>query len=192
MGRIHVPVESFQKHLKNMVGQVMKNMKPEAPIWRANWAVFCNLKAPLDLWAPMSSDDKNDTLEEVIKYKGAQTGQDLVFRAEYQTLRKLPKSKCIIFSIRTYQRFLTDFKNHPRSDAQGLINAIEWMDEDNSAYKSAQLWKDAAITFLKREVMGQVWPSKATIGAAAATMTALVAVGASMWMQQVDEVATAA
>ena len=37
-------------------------------------------------------------------YSGEATGKSLTFRAEYQTLIKLPKSKAIVFSIRTYQR----------------------------------------------------------------------------------------
>ena len=39
MGTIHQPVESFTKHLKSHVYSVMRNMKPESPIWRANWTI---------------------------------------------------------------------------------------------------------------------------------------------------------
>lgn len=155
MGAIHEPVESFTKHLKPKVYSVMKNLKPEKPIWRANWAVFNDLKGPLDLWAPMASADKNEQQGDNKTQYGRTTGTDLVFRAEYQTLRKLPKSRAIVFSIRTYQRYLSDFKNHPHSDAQGLINAINWMDEDNSLYKSAQNWRDAAVRYLEVDVMGK-------------------------------------
>ena len=50
---------------------------------------------PLDLYAPKASLDRND--ENITTPFDENTGRALVFRAEYQTLRKLPKTKCIVF-----------------------------------------------------------------------------------------------
>ena len=78
-----------------------------------------------------------------VQYHGEKTGKDLVFRAEYQTLRKLPATGCIAFSIRTYQRYLSDFQELPRKDSEALI------------YRCAPLWKDAALTYLRHDVLAR-------------------------------------
>ena len=148
---IHGPVKGFMKHLVKKVSDLFRIMKPENPIQRANWAVFNDLKDPLDLYTPTGHDERNE-VNTVTPYQGELTGRILTFRAEYQTLRKLPKSGAIIFSIRTYQRFLEEFKMFPVEDAKGLIYAIENLDEDFNDYKGADFWKDAAIKYLQKIV----------------------------------------
>ncbi|XP_057301858.1 uncharacterized protein LOC130636220 [Hydractinia symbiolongicarpus] len=145
---IHTPVKPFTQHLVHKVYDIFKVMKPEAPLWRANWAVFNDLDGPLDLYTPTGHDARND-VNQYTKYEGEKTGKELTFRAEYQTLRKLPKTKCIVFGIRTYQRYLNDFKNFPTRDSEGLIKAIENLNDDFQIYKGAKYWKEAAIKYLK-------------------------------------------
>ena len=77
-------------------------------------------------------------------YQGEKTGRDLMFRAEYQTLRKL--------SIRTYQMYLEDFKTYPRNEAECLIKAIETTHPDVISYKAMPCWKDASLKYLRENV----------------------------------------
>ena len=148
MPGIHMPVKGFMKHLLKNVQSLFKAMTPSSPVWRANWAVFNDLKDPLDLYTPTGHSDRNDT-NQVLPYEGEVTGKKLTFRAEYQTLCKLPESQAIVFSIRTYQRYLSDFKMYPLSDSKGLIKAIATLDPDFYVYKGAEFWKDAAIQYLE-------------------------------------------
>lgn len=87
-------------------------------------------------------------------YQGDKTGHDLVFRAEYQTLRKLPNSAAIAFSIRTYQMYLDAFKTYPRNEAECLIKAIETVHPDFILYKAMPCWKDASLKYLRINVLG--------------------------------------
>ena len=87
-------------------------------------------------------------------YQGEKTGHDLMFRAEFQTLRKLQKSGAIVFSIRTYQMHLQDFKTYPRNEAEGLIKAIENIHSDFVPYKAMPYWKDASLKYLRENVLG--------------------------------------
>ena len=144
MGTIHKPVDAFTKHIKTKAYGAMERLTPKNPIWRANWAVFNDLDGPMDLYTPEGHLERKG---KVTKYRGEATGRDLVFRAEYQTLRKLPKTNCIAFSIRTYQRYLEDL---PDTDREGLIKAIEGLDRDMANYKGAELWRDAALKYLSR------------------------------------------
>ncbi len=148
MPGIHKPVKGFMKHLLKNVQSLFKAMTPSAPVWRANWAVFNDLKDPLDLYTPTGHTDRKET-NQTTAYKGEETGKELTFRAEYQTLIKLPESKAIVFSIRTYQRYLEDFKRMPARDCKGLIRAIETLDPDFYVYKGAEFWKDAAVKYLQ-------------------------------------------
>ena len=168
MPGIHKPVKGFMKHLLKNVQSLFKAMTPAAPVWRANWAVFNDLAGPLDLYTPTGHDDRNET-NQVSVYEGEATGKKLTYRAEYQTLVKLPKSQAIVFSIRTYQRYLSDFRDYPVRDAVALIKAIETLDEDFYVYKGAEFWKDAAIKYLKqvkKEKEGKNWSPYFLAGAA--------------------------
>ena len=153
IGQIHVPVKSFTKHLQPSVYDRFVRMKPETPIWRANWAVFNDLDGPLDLYAPKGSLDRND--ENKTTPYDENTGRALVFRAEYQTLRKLPKTKCIVFGIRTYQRYLEDFHNSTDDECLKLIESIQHLNEDDIEYKGSLFWRDAATKYLQAIVDGR-------------------------------------
>ena len=67
---------------------------------------------------------------------------------------KLPKSAAIVFSIRTYQVHLEDFKTYPRKEAESLINAIETIHPDFIPYKAMPCWKEASLRYLRENVLG--------------------------------------
>jgi hypothetical protein len=144
---IHIPVTAFTKHLKNNVNDLFEDMQSNAPVWRANWSLFHDLDGPLDLFSPASTSERaarvisSENLDEV--------GRIITFRAEFQTLRRLPKSNAILFGIRTYQRYLEDFKTLPKSDTIALIKAIENLSAEMYDYKSAKYWKDASLKYLR-------------------------------------------
>lgn len=141
--KIHKPVgEAFEKHIRNKALKVLDNLKVDQPICRANWGIFNNIDNPMHLHTP--NDRPHNT---VTKFRGAATGRDLMFRAEYQTLLRLPKTKGIVFSIRTYQRYLGDIP--PGKDREALLRAIENGDPSMEAYKNAECWKDAAVAYLR-------------------------------------------
>ncbi|XP_031553177.1 uncharacterized protein LOC116290318 [Actinia tenebrosa] len=152
---IHQPVDGFTKHLKSLVYNLFKTMAPDAPVYRGNWAVFNDLEGPLDLYTPVGHEHRNAAMGGVRPYEGEKTGRVLTFRCEYQTLRKLEKSKAIVFGIRTYQIYLEDFKKFPRKDTETLVKVIENIHPDFVEYKGARFWKDAALKYLRRDVLGE-------------------------------------
>ena len=40
MGAVHKPVHAFTKHLKSRSYDLMRKMKVNRPLWRANWGRF--------------------------------------------------------------------------------------------------------------------------------------------------------
>ena len=177
MPGIHQPVEGFKKHLTKNVASLFKTLSPTTSVWRANWAVFNDLNGPLDLFTPDGHTDRND-VNKVTEFQGEKTGTDLTFRAEYQTLIRLPESQAIVFSIRTYQRYLSDFRDLPTTDIDGLIKAVQTLDSDFYVYKGAEFWKDAALEYLNmvKRQREPVSKTKIVIGVAIfGTFTAILA-----------------
>jgi len=154
---IHQPVDGFVKHLVKKVANLFKSMSPDAPVCRGNWSVFNDLEGPLDLYTPTGHEDRNANTSSIgmRKYQGEETGNILTFRTEYQTLRKLPKSRAIVFGIRTYQFYLSEFKKFPKEDTEILVNVIENLHPDFEDYKGAEFWKEASLKYLKRDVLKQ-------------------------------------
>merc|ERR1712130_105044 len=156
MSKIHVPVKAFNDFSDNVMS-IFKHMKPEAPVHRGNWAVFNDLNGPLDLFTPTGHESRAFE-NNVTEYDPKTTGRQLTFRVEYQTLRKLPKSKTILFGIRTYQRYLEEFQTYPKTDIKALIKAIETIDSRMSIYKGMEFWKDATLKYLNSILDGTVIP----------------------------------
>lgn len=140
---IHKPVDLFMTHLLKKVTDVFYKMTPNTPLWRANWGIYPNLNGSLDLYTPPNENKEKKCFD------GDETGRTIQLRHEYQTLRKLTKTKCIVFSIRTYQRYLEEFESFPVQYSENLIQVIQEMDESTAIYKEAPLWKDATVKYLK-------------------------------------------
>ena len=56
-------------------------------------------------------------------------------------------------NIYVYFRYLEDFKNVSSHDTKGLIKAIENLHPDFYIYKGAEFWKDAALEYLRNDVL---------------------------------------
>ena len=66
---------------------------------------------------------------------------------------RIKRFKLLVFSIRTYQRFLSDFRKFPLEDSLGLIRAIETLEPDFYVYKGAEFWREAAVRYLEDIVL---------------------------------------
>ncbi|PQE04701.1 mannosyl transferase protein [Rutstroemia sp. NJR-2017a BBW] len=65
--------------------------------------------------------------------------EDLHVRAERQTLRKLPRTKAIVFMVRTYMTPLTDLVDDKES-LENLRSAVRAWPEDLGRYKGRNVW----------------------------------------------------
>ena len=146
---IYVPVKAFMKNLLTKVYDLFKKMSPEASLWRGDWAVFNDLTGSLDLYTPTGSLDRTNANASTVC--GPNTGRELTFRAEYQTLRKLPKAKCII---------LDEIEHFPTKDVHGLERAIETLDKEMVIYKGSKYWHDAAIKYFQNIINKREYASK--------------------------------
>jgi dimethylamine monooxygenase subunit A len=87
MDEIHGPVPLYDNELAQPTNSFFDRLKPDRSFWRLNWTL---LDSP-DLHQPTST-------------RRPPSGElaDWFFRVERQTLRQLPRTGAVIFTIRTY------------------------------------------------------------------------------------------
>jgi hypothetical protein len=90
---IHGPVPHYAETIGSATQNIFDKLTVERPVWRVNWTVMDSgdLHQPTAVRSPDAMEVTSANIEE-----------SLYFRRERQTLRKLPDSGDILFTIRTY------------------------------------------------------------------------------------------
>ena len=109
MMEIHTPVSEYDEGLGRRVQRMFDMMQPEKMLWRAN--AFRH-EDP-SLFHPRRESDP------VSVRRGTRPGDYM--RSERQTLRKLPRSQAIVFTIHTYVLKISDLP----TDAQAAMEAAK-------------------------------------------------------------------
>jgi hypothetical protein len=78
------------------------------------------------------------------------TIEDLYFRSERQSLRRLPRSKALLFTVRTYFEPITTIAKEPHVPGR-LAEAIEEWDEETSKYKGKHHWAGILLPYLHEQ-----------------------------------------
>lgn len=136
---IHVPVPGYDTELGNPMDRLFDRLKVEKPVWRLNWSV---LDSPA-LFQPVAPPQPPDAPP--ITPQNA--GERLWLRMERQTLRRLPVSGEILFTIRIYTESLAAVASKPGRAAR-LAAALRGLDADIRRYKSLRDVRDVAIEWL--------------------------------------------
>jgi dimethylamine monooxygenase subunit A len=107
---IHGPVPHYAETIGAATQNIFDKLTVERPVWRVNWTVMDSgeLHQPTAVRSPDAMEITSGNIENA-----------LYFRRERQTLRKLPDSGDILFTIRTYSDTLAqvieqfpDFRQH--------------------------------------------------------------------------------
>ncbi len=141
MGRplagIHKPVPHYGERLETPMDKFFTNMKVGPISHRWNWSVMTSHK----LFTPHRSRRTplapNAGIEEIF------------IRMESQTIRKLPRTGMILFTIRTYAEPLTRWAAMPGAVAS-LLEMLDGMTLEMRNYKGFAMYEDALRTFVKR------------------------------------------
>ncbi|PUU79948.1 hypothetical protein B9Z19DRAFT_977084 [Tuber borchii] len=72
------------------------------------------------------------------------------FRSERQTLRRLPRSGGVVFTIRTYFLPITEMAKEPYAPGR-LASAIRSWGDDVAKYKGRERWQDVLLAYLDKE-----------------------------------------
>lgn len=91
LAAIHGPVPGYAASLASPVDRFLAKLKPEKPVWRLNWGIADD-PAPFQPVPPPAA----------APITSATAGERLWLRVERQTLRRLPSTEAILFTIRTH------------------------------------------------------------------------------------------
>ncbi|WP_428818415.1 heme-dependent oxidative N-demethylase family protein [Microbulbifer sp. MCCC 1A16149] len=120
---IHKPVPGFHRDLGTQVARFFDHLLPEYPVWRSNWSVVDS--AALLQRGADDTGSRDLALDEDALY----------LRIERQSLRRLPETGAVVFSIRVMTNPLSDLLAVP-GGLSALQAAVEAMSPEESRYKS--------------------------------------------------------
>ena len=146
---VHKNVPGFEPGTRNasMINRIFDNMLVDQPVRRLNWSAYANPEL-------YHGGKKAISLPSLNK----DTREDSIFlRVEHQTLRKLPQSGDILFTIRIHIDPLAVLRVHPsRAElCRGIVAQLELLDHDQLAYKGLIGAKDNLVAKLQTILSGE-------------------------------------
>jgi hypothetical protein len=128
MAEVHAPVPRLNDQLRDPIDGFFDRLTPERSFWRLGWGVLDTDERyqPTDGTAPPRPGLPAPEAPDV--------GDRLFLRVERETLRRFPRTGCVLFTIRTYVRPLAHLADRP-DDVARLAEALRAMPDDVAAYK---------------------------------------------------------
>lgn len=146
-------VPHYGAKLQKPMNRFFKNLTPEKPVIRNNF--FIQLDDGLH-WSHRMGKQAG---EEVASWATANSRglkiEEIHFRSERQSLRRLPRSRALMFTIRTYFEPVTTIAKEPHVPGR-LAEAIRQWDADVSAYKGREHWEKLLLPYLDEQHRIQV------------------------------------
>ncbi len=141
MAAIHHAVPGYDEKLAAPADRYMTGLKEYKPSWRSNWSI---VDAP-DLYLKQRrfKQGHDNSITSV------NAGQKLWIRSERQSLRRLPRTGDVLFTIRTYIRPLSVLEGLP-TVAAGLAQALDKLPPEMRGYKNQFPIRDALLAYLRR------------------------------------------
>lgn len=139
---IHAPVPGFAERLGTPTERLFRVLGIERPVWRANWS----LTSSPELCLP----DRSDHLRSLDPQNA---GRALWLRVERQTLRRLPETGAIVFTIKTYVAGLDEIARAP-GVAAGLAARLREMPEAVAKYKGLLAIREPLLQWLDARAVG--------------------------------------
>ena len=130
LAAIHAPVPDYGERLETPMDRFFTNMKIGPISSRMNWS----LQLGNELFSPHRSTRK--------AAMGDLANEDMCLRMENQTLRKLPETGMVLFTIRTHMVPMIRWQSTPGAIA-ALLDMLDQMSEAARNYKGAHLYRDA-------------------------------------------------
>jgi len=141
---IHQPVPGYEERLGKGVDRYFQRMRPGQFIGRMNWSL--QVDGP-DLFRTEGLNYYPDMVQTVGEDKFNPDFDQCFLRVEHQTLTCLPRSKAIMFCVRSYMTPLEQIKNE--GDGPKLADAIDSMPEKLGLYKMRQFWGGKVLPWLR-------------------------------------------
>ncbi|MFB2968970.1 DUF3445 domain-containing protein [Aerosakkonema sp. BLCC-F183] len=137
--QIHGPVPEYPEKLKHPLDLYFENLKPDRPGTRIAWGIVPTPLLVVAWYEPKEGWEKELTPENV--------GDRLWLRSEYQTIRRLPKTGDIIFTVRSFMDPISSLLPEIRKN---LAEVIRQMSPETRAYRVMGPFLEPLLTYLDR------------------------------------------
>ncbi|KAJ5664461.1 hypothetical protein N7507_005192 [Penicillium longicatenatum] len=144
-------VPQYEEKLGKGMKNFFRRLKPEEPVLRNNY--FIQVDDQL-AWSPsIGSEDAEE-----VSWNTAEKNRAIehhFFRSERQSLRRLPRSGAVVFTIRTYFEPITEIVKEDYVPGR-LASAVRSWGDDVSRYKGKEKYQDVLLEYLDRKHDEQV------------------------------------
>ncbi len=141
---IHAPVPGFAGQLAATVDRFFDNLQVERPVWRANWSL---VDTP-ELFLPPEHRLQRK------RVAAEHAGEQVWLRVERQTLRRLPRTRDVLFTIRTYVEPLASVIDTPAT-ARALAARLTELPDAMAAYKGIAPIRAPLLAWLEDQAAAQ-------------------------------------
>ncbi|KAG5421841.1 hypothetical protein I9W82_000934 [Candida metapsilosis] len=141
-------VPKYKTHLGPAMNKFFRRLTVETPVVRNNY--FIQTDNHLDWSSSIGSEDDDDEVN--VGWNTAPDATDvnnLFFRSERQSLRRLPKTGAVAFTVRTYFIPIVELCKEPHVPRR-LLNGITSWDEDVNEYRGFYKFKDVLLPYLEK------------------------------------------
>ena len=127
MDAIHAPAPGYAGKMAEMVARIFDNLKVEQPVERFNWSIYGDARLRYN-------QSKQDPLQ---RFPPGQSVSHAHIRVERQTLRRLPRSGDILFTVRVHVDPVAAFARDSRGRAlaRALHDQLAALTPAQLAYK---------------------------------------------------------
>lgn len=139
MSGIHKPVPDYSEKLSRPVDSFFNRIDVDRPVWRVNWS----LTTDPTMFQP--GRQKQCASELSITSKNA--GDMVYMRCERQTLRRLPDTGWILFTIKTYLDKVSKLHKYPK-EAQNLSSLLRSAPTTLLSYKNINHFLEPLLVYL--------------------------------------------
>lgn len=144
-------VPQYREKLHRGMMNFFRRLKPEEPVLRNNY--FIQVDEDLAWSHSIGAEDS-----ETVSWNTAEKNRAIehhYFRSERQSLRRLPRSGAVVFTIRTYFEPVTEIVKEPYVPGR-LASAIRSWGDDVSRYKGKERYEEVLLEYLDRKHAEQV------------------------------------
>jgi dimethylamine monooxygenase subunit A len=117
---IHAPVPGYDDELARPTNAFFDRLKPDRAFWRLNWTL---LDSPV-LYQPA-----------LVRASPSGRLEDWYFRVERQTLRALPRTNAVVFTIRTYVTSAATLRERDDTFVSTLLHSLDTAPVSVQSYK---------------------------------------------------------
>ena len=143
---IHLPVPLFAETLGRSTSLLLERLKVGRPVTRVNWSIKAT---PRLNFMPRYAYEEQQTYQ---YFTTENIGERCFLRLERQTLSRLPRTKAILFTIRTYQAPIAEVV-HVAEYARRIAGVLRTMPHEMQAYKALAPCADVLLAYLDKRAM---------------------------------------